>query len=167
MRALILFTALSTLIATACEPPTAEDLADIGPQVQAGGPAPTPDVGVSQQAITNANMAKAKNLAYASYAAVHGSQPSAGCKSYVDGIDKDYKTLANLQSLCGSSDPGLQGCTFYSSQQMYVLDTQSNNILVHGHEYLHVVLGCQQGDTDHNHTDDAWDWLIPLLPYYS
>jgi hypothetical protein len=112
-------------------------------------------------AITNADMATAKSIAYQSYASAYGAQPTNACKAYVDGVSRTYLYLADLQAACGSSASGLEGCTYYFSQTMYVKREKISSIKVHAHEYLHVVLGCMRNNTDSGHTDPngAWSYL--------
>lgn len=77
---------------------------------------------------------------------------SAECRSIAD----DYVVrLVRVVPCMASGGGAADGCAVLEQRAVYILEDRSpaGQVFVAAHEWLHVVAGCAEGDSEHDHTD--------------
>jgi hypothetical protein len=84
---------------------------------------------------------------------IYGKTVDPDCRYLVNNIPVEYLPQADLRDMCGTT-LNIGGCSY--GDRTFIEDTLRTGIKTHVHEYMHVLLGCQEGDSDHDHRGSVW-----------
>jgi hypothetical protein len=90
----------------------------------------------------------------------HG-EVSDKCDQYIHDTAIHYVDQVTLQTSCDVPTTAIDGCSYAVSNKIFAIRGLSggDNADVLAHEYLHILLQCENDNGDANHIDPSWSLL--------
>lgn len=86
-----------------------------------------------------------------------GMPVSPACLERLEAVEVAHLPPAELHVVCGSVEAF--GCSFKARDEIYVSTEARDPDFVLAHEYMHILLDCETGDSDHAHKRAVWSDL--------